>query len=110
MTIYVDQLEHWGWKLRGRIVQSCHMFTDSLDLEELHVFAERIGMKRAWFQESRVAPHYDLTQSRRALAVSLGAIELGRREACAVWRARREAVRSRATSAVNLSNERESQP
>lgn len=108
MTIYVDELQHWGWKLRGRTVQSCHMFTDSLDLEELHVFAERIGMKRAWFQQSRVSPHYDLTPSRRALAVSLGAIQLGRREACTVWRARREAVRRSAAATVNVTDEKAS--
>ncbi|QMI49816.1 DUF4031 domain-containing protein [Burkholderia sp. MBR-1] len=49
-------------------------------------------MKRAWFQESRVAPHYDLRPSMRALAVSLGAIQVGRREAVAIWRARRAAI------------------
>lgn len=92
MTIYVDALESWGWKLRGRTVRSCHMFTDSTDIEELHVFAERIGMRRSWFQPHRVAPHYDLTGTRRALAVRLGAVEVGRREASAIWRQRRESV------------------
>lgn len=93
MAIYVDALASWGWKMRGREVRSCHMFTDSLDLEELHAFAERIGMLRAWFQpHNRVAPHYDLTSSRRAVAVQLGAIEVGRREASGIWRARREAL------------------
>lgn len=92
MPIYVDALESWGWKMRGRPVQSCHMFTDAIDLEELHVFAERIGMRRSWFQPHRVAPHYDLTSSRRAAAVLLGAVEVGRREASEIWRARREAV------------------
>ena len=29
-------------------------------------------------------PHYDLTTSRRELAVSLGAIELGRKESSAI--------------------------
>ncbi|MFY2658671.1 DUF4031 domain-containing protein [Achromobacter xylosoxidans] len=93
MTIYVDSLHAWGWRMRGRTVDSCHMFTDSLDLEELHCFAERIGMRREWFQQSRVAPHYDLTPNRRAKAVSLGAVEvLDRRRASEIWRARREAV------------------
>jgi hypothetical protein len=49
-------------------------------------------MRREWFQQKRVAPHYDLTASRRAAAVKLGAIEVGRRESVAIWRARREAV------------------
>ena len=92
MAVFVDNLEEWGWKLRGRKTASCHLFTDSVDLEELHAFAESIGMRREWFQSHRVAPHYDVTPSRRALAVSLGASEVGRREASAIWRARREAV------------------
>ncbi|MBK3780121.1 DUF4031 domain-containing protein [Paraburkholderia aspalathi] len=92
MAVYVDALENWGWKLRGRTVASCHMFTDSLDLEELHLMAERIGMKREWFQPHRIAPHYDLTASRRAAAVKLGALEVRRKEASAIWRARREAL------------------
>lgn len=92
MTVFVDGLESWGWVLRGRVVQSCHMFTDSADLTELHQVAELIGMKRAWFQEHRVAPHYDLTPSRRAAAIAAGAVSVGRREACAIFRARRSAV------------------
>lgn len=92
MAIYVDKLESWGWKMRGRKVDSCHMFTDSLDLEELHVFAENIGMRRAWFQAHRVAPHYDLVPSRRERALALGAIEVDRKTASQIWRARREAL------------------
>lgn len=92
MTIYVDALAQWGWKLRGHTVPSCHMFTDSVDLSELHEMALRIGMKRQWFQPHKVAPHYDLTASRRAQAVQLGAIEVGRKEASQIWKARREAT------------------
>ena len=68
------------------------MFTDSLDLEELHLFAEKIGMRRQWFQDHRVAPHYDLVPSRRSQAVLLGAVEVGRKEAGAIWKSRREAI------------------
>lgn len=49
------------------------MFADSL--EELHEFAEKIGMKKAWFQDKKL-PHYDLTAKRRQLALSLGAVEV----------------------------------
>lgn len=87
--IYVDPLVSWGWKLRGRTVKSCHLFCDQLDLDELHTMAARIGMKRSWFQDHRLLPHYDLTASRRALAVSLGVVEVGRDEAVRLWRARR---------------------
>lgn len=92
MAIYLDNLASWGWKLRGREIQSCHMFTDSLNLEDLHRFAEQIGLRRDWFQPHRVAPHYDLTPSRRANAVALGAIEVDRKTASSIWRQRRCAV------------------
>ena len=56
----------------------CHMLADSLD--ELHAMADRIGMKRKWFQNKGV-PHYDLSKSKRELAVRYGAVELGDRAA-----------------------------
>lgn len=43
--------------------------------EELHAFAARIGLKREWFQTD-LEPHYDLTASKRKLAVQRGAVEL----------------------------------
>ena len=92
MTIYVDALVDWGWKMRGRLVASCHMFTDSADIEELHFFAARLGMKREWFQPNAIAPHYDLVKSRRDLAMELGAIEVDRKRASSIWRARRALV------------------
>lgn len=93
MTIYVDPLMDFGWKLRGSPTENCHMFTDEIDLSELHRIAEAIGLKRAWFQDSSSAPHYDLTPSRRRLAIQQGAVEIGHKEAGMVWRMRREAVR-----------------
>jgi hypothetical protein len=96
MTVYVDALEEWGWKLRGRTVASCHIFTDALDLAELHQMAVRIGMKLEWFQQSRNAPHYDLTKSRRDLAVHFGAVEVGRRDGSRIRRERRELAASSA--------------
>lgn len=42
--------------------------------EELHEMALLIGMKPEWFQ-NKSTPHYDLTPSRRKLAVKHGAIE-----------------------------------
>jgi Protein of unknown function (DUF4031) len=50
------------------------------DLEELHAFAKRIGLKRSWFQDHARLPYYDLNERRRSLAVHAGAIELSRRE------------------------------
>lgn len=78
MTIYVDALVRNGWKLRGHTVMNCHLFSD-VGVDELHAFAERIGMRRAWFQDQRI-PHYDLTAARRRLAIACGAVEVNRRQ------------------------------
>lgn len=93
MTIYVDPLMSWGWKMRGRTVQNCHLITDG-NLDELHQFAAGIGLKRAWFQDKPGRPHYDLTPVRRIHAVAAGAVEVDRRQAVTILRARRERVES----------------
>lgn len=75
MRVYVDRAR-WRWP--GRTW--CHMAADGV--EELHAFARRLGLKRAWFQDRRI-PHYDLTETKRAEAVLLGAVaddSLGRPE------------------------------
>jgi hypothetical protein len=33
----------------------------------------RLGLKRAWFQDRSKYPHYDLTKSKRELAIKYGA-------------------------------------
>ncbi len=83
MTIYVDPLMGHGWKLRGHTVHNCHLFSDA-GVDELHAFAERIGMKRERFQDKRI-PHYDLTSTLRRLAVSCGAVEVDLRHAVDLW-------------------------
>lgn len=89
MTVYVDPLMSHGWRLYGRPVQNCHLFTDG-ELEELHALARQIGMKRSWFQPKSTS-HYDLTPSRRTAAIAAGAVEVNRRRAVEIWRARRVA-------------------
>lgn len=71
--VYVDPLRNWGWT-HG---PSCHLIADTLD--ELHAFAAKLGMRRAWFQEHGRYPHYDLAATRRERAVRLGAVELDAR-------------------------------
>lgn len=59
--------------------QWCHLSStpdDDPDFLALHAFATCIGMRRSWFQ----GDHYDLTPSRRAAAVKLGATEVTRLE------------------------------
>ena len=71
------------------------MFTDGIDLTELHEVAKKIGMKRIWFQDDASTPHYDLVKSRRDKAISLGAKEVDYHEAVSIWRHRREIVAMR---------------
>ena len=75
MTVFVDGARN-GF---GRMVM-CHMLADTPD--ELHAMADAIGMKRQWYQSPDKAsfPHYDLSLTRRALAVAKGAKEVTRQE------------------------------
>lgn len=77
----MDKAEH----RLGRMVM-CHLIADTV--AELHVFAQSIGAKRAWFQPLS-SPHYDLPKFRRQLALASGAIELDRREFVGVLRRQR---------------------
>lgn len=79
MAVYVDPLCDHGWRLG----KSCHMFADTLD--ELHAMADKIGMKRSWFQDKRM-PHYDLVASKRKLAVEYGAVDFPNHQRAAVKR------------------------
>jgi len=64
--IYVDQPIH-TWRNK----KWCHLIAD--DLDELHSFAAQLGLKREWFQNHRIQPHYDITASKREQAIKLGA-------------------------------------
>jgi hypothetical protein len=46
VSVYVDPLMDHGWILRGNPVMSCHLFTDQVDLTELHQLASMIGCRR----------------------------------------------------------------
>lgn len=83
--IYVDTLTHvvaaqYHGDTQAKRVgarnghQWCHLWCDEGEELELHAFAARIGMKRAWFQNKPGFPHYDLTPNRRVAAVKLGAV------------------------------------
>lgn len=99
MGVYVDNA-----RIPYRRMKMCHLLADSL--EELHAMADRLGLKRAWFQPGST-PHYDLCLSKRELAIQYGAIPIDRREAVALirrWRARQmseeAAVESRESSSI----------
>ena len=86
MTVYVDRARN----RLGRMVM-CHMIADTLD--ELHAMALLIGMHREWFQPASF-PHYDVSLTRRALALQFGAIEVDRRELVTVMRRCRRAFQN----------------
>ena len=73
MSVYVDDSYY-----RYRRMIMCHMIAD--EESELHEMAQRIGIRRKWFQDRGRYPHYDICKSKRALAVQYGAVEVGWRE------------------------------
>lgn len=69
MTVYVDNVE-WS-KPNGR-KKYAHMTADSL--EELHTFAENVGIKKHWFHRGSRYPHYDINADQHAMAIANGAM------------------------------------
>lgn len=69
MTVYVDDMkaEFRPAHRRGRRYVMSHMIADTE--AELHEMADRIGVARKWYQ----GDHYDITQSKKALAIQHGA-------------------------------------
>lgn len=97
MTVYVDDARIPATVGRTRARWS-HLTADTP--EELHAFAQLVGLQRSWFQDrckTRCAPvgqpcphwHYDVTESVRARAVTLGAQEIDRRTLGVLISARR---------------------
>jgi hypothetical protein len=77
VTILVDSLIQYGTR------QWCHLasdLTDQAGVDELNAFADRIGLKREWFQNRKFLPHYDLQPNLRRRAVQAGAIEVSGRD------------------------------
>lgn len=73
MAVYVDRLIYYAKSPLGSR-KWCHMWADTE--EELHAMAQRIGMRRSWYQEHGMLGHYDLVESKRAIAVKEGDIEM----------------------------------
>ncbi len=81
--ILVDGITDYGAELTRGLPSRrwSHMVSDASE-DELHAFAARLGLKRAWFQcrPKASSAHYDLVPTKRALAVRLGAVEVSSRE------------------------------
>jgi hypothetical protein len=72
--IYVDDMKA-GF---GQMIM-CHMIADTT--EELIVMAKSIGVQTKWIQKAGTySEHFDICLSKRALAVTKGAIEISQME------------------------------
>lgn len=88
MTVYVDDLRVWPHAKHHCFKRgSAHLTADTL--EELHEFARRLGLKRTWFQDHIVVPHYDLSPGKHAKAIENGATYMSQIEQSRMRRARR---------------------
>lgn len=71
MAVYVDDaVTLW----RGQ--RWAHLMADTLD--ELHTFAEALGIPRRAFQDKTSGAHYDVPAALRDEAVAMGAIAISR--------------------------------
>ncbi len=73
MVVYVDDMHLLKMGKLGRMKMS-HMIADTED--ELHKMADKIEVRRKWYQ----GDHYDISLSKRRLAVLYGAKEITIRE------------------------------
>jgi hypothetical protein len=91
MAILVDRAV---WRWRGR--RWAHLVSDA-GYDELHAFADRLGLRREWFQ----GDHYDVPESVRDQALRLGAVPMPSRELVLRLRAaglRKSRIRERSSS------------
>lgn len=90
MPCYVDNM-----KAKFGNMVMCHLVADTD--EELHAMADRIGVSRKWHQKAGTPhSHYDIAQSKRALAVHYGAREITRSQLGMILRRKSEAAAAEA--------------
>jgi Protein of unknown function (DUF4031) len=83
-VIIVDEIQKWPTSIRCFKAGSSHLTTDDIGeagVVELHAFAAKIGLARAWYQGEKASwPHYDLTIGKREAALRAGAVFISARE------------------------------
>lgn len=85
MTVYVDSMRAPFGRMK-----MCHMIADSTD--ELLAMADKIGVQRKWIQKAGTHyEHFDISMTKRKLAVEAGAVEVSMMDLGRILRARREA-------------------
>lgn len=89
--IYVDSLQPTLHNSKWHYDEGCHLLADTV--EELHAFADRLGLKRSWFQNPQYGlPHYDLTAKKRRIAVIFGASEISMQKVVQMMKDRRALI------------------
>lgn len=87
MTVYVDDMYMYDMGKFGRMKMS-HMIADTH--EELVSMARSIGVAEKWIQQRGThQEHFDISMSRRMLAVRNGAVEISMHELAEKCRQRR---------------------
>jgi hypothetical protein len=79
MAILIDSFYNGA---RGPVrywLRVCGHLVSDTSLDELHLFAKSLGLRREWFQEKSI-PHYDLTGEVYDLALKRGAQLVSSRE------------------------------
>ena len=77
MTVYVDD---FNVPFHNMIM--CHMIADTV--EELNDMARKIDIWQGWLQGPAKFPHYDVTLSKKKLAIKHGAKAITSRELVAI--------------------------
>lgn len=90
MTVFVDDMHRSPMGQMGRM-KMCHMIADTT--EELLAMADHIGVRRKWLQKSGTPQeHFDISSSKRAIAVQAGAVEITMRELARKTRNKKKAI------------------
>lgn len=90
MTVYVDD-SFIPAKVGRYSSRWCHLMADTT--EELVTFAKRLGLKPSYIQHpGKPVEHFDVTESKRAQALRMGAVEIGWRDTVPLIKAKRRAM------------------
>jgi hypothetical protein len=103
VSVYVDNVRIPA-RVGGINGRWSHLTADTKD--ELHAFAQHIGLRRAWFQTCHRSPacrpaercvhwHYDVTDSKRQAALAAGAHPIDVRQLADIIATRRAASRGK---------------
>lgn len=85
MSVYVDAPI---WPYRNMMM--CHMIADTT--EELLQMADKIGVQRKWIQHTGThREHFDISKSKRVLAVKAGAKEIDKYELVSILKSKKQA-------------------